>query len=160
MAISTIGQNGLSQSQIFTSVQMPAGSVLQVVNATQSTQYTTTSSTYSDIGLSASITPKFSSSKIMVFVTVDGTYTDGAANSVINIQLLRNSTSLIEFGAAGNSVTTGHISGTCGVTFLDSPATTSSVTYKAQQKNKYAAGTVGVNTYQGSSSITLMEIAV
>lgn len=135
------------------------GAVLQVVNATQSTQYTTTSSTYSDIGLSASITPKSASSKILVFVFVDGIYTDGASNAIINLQLLKNSTSLIEFGAAGQG-TNGHLSGTSGTTYLDSPATTSSVTYKVQQKNKYAAGTVGVNTYQASSSITLMEIAV
>ena len=46
------------------------GKILQVVNATYSTQTTSSSSTYADTGLSASITPSSSSSKVLVIVQI------------------------------------------------------------------------------------------
>ena len=48
---------------------MPVGSILQVVSATSSSQVGTTSTSFVDTGLSCSITPKFSSSKIFVSVS-------------------------------------------------------------------------------------------
>ena len=50
-------------------VTMPTGSVLQVVQATTSTKASTTSTSYADTGLTASITPSSSSNKVLVIIS-------------------------------------------------------------------------------------------
>ena len=163
MAISTIGQNGLQQSRILTAVQQPAGAVLQVVNVTYSTSITTTSTTYVDTGLTASITPSSSTNKILVLVDMadvgksGGTGTGGYGK----INIVRNSTQLIEiskqYGYTGN--TNPNSIGSVSSNYLDSPATTSSTTYKIQYALAGSNGTMEVNASNGTSTITLMEIA-
>jgi hypothetical protein len=145
--------------------QAAPSKVLQVVNATYSTQAGTTSSTFVDTNLSASITPLFSTSKILVIATVAGCYVDGNTNqsSGMKLQLVRNSTSLIQNegnlllhdGSAFNLV------GSATTNYLDSPATTSSTTYKMQFcKSSGNAGSIYVQIFSSSTSaITLMEIA-
>jgi hypothetical protein len=139
-----------------------AGAILQVVNATYSTQTTSSSSTYADTGLSASITPSSSSSKVLVIVHQGGcAKRNGNSASRINIQLLRGSTSLIEFAKdAGFTNVDGynHI-GVLSTAYLDSPATTSSTTYKTQFQNVANAAEVRVQDNSSVSSIILMEVA-
>ena len=65
MAISTI-QNASLASGVPSAAKLPAGSVLQVVSAMQTTSFSTTSGTFTDIGLSASITPTSATSKIFI----------------------------------------------------------------------------------------------
>ena len=158
MAISQIQSASLA-SGVPSSANMPTGSVLQVVNVAYGTQQSNTSSTYSDTGLTASITPKFSTSKILVLVSHSGCLSSGATNAIGNYRLFRNSTNIIQFGAIGNSAL--DTNGLFGVStsYLDSPATTSATTYKTQFSNKYSSGTVYINAYDASSTITLMEIA-
>lgn len=144
-----------------TTTGFPAGSVIQVVNATYSTQLATTSTSYVDTGLSASITPTSATSKILIFVAQTGVAKNvGDTAQRVALNILRNSTQLIQFelgaGYTGSSVV--NVVGGSGSTYLDSPATTSSVTYKTQIK-----GFAGVNVYANydgcTSTITLMEIA-
>ena len=137
------------------------GSVLQVVHSTYTTQQSSTSTNYADSGLSASITPTSSSSKILVIVSHNGNLVTGAQNAISNFRLLRGSTPLInEFGAVGNSVNNIEVVyGAASASYLDSPATTSSTTYKTQFKNKYGAGTVYTNAYDAAATMTLLEIA-
>ena len=142
---------------------LPAGSVIQVVNAIYSTQTSTTSSSFSDTGLTATITPKFSTSKILVIVNHAGTY-KSAGNTYIQIKLLRNATTLnyIEsIGGYTNSTSTNGI-GSCAINYLDNPATTSATTYKTQFCSGDGATAVfmqNINGVQSSSTITLLEIA-
>ena len=165
MAISTVGQNGLQQSQILTSVQMPTGSVLQVVNATYGTQVSTTSATFTATGLTATITPKFSTSKILVTVIHSGVATRaGGGGLAVQTQLFRNSTvilSLDSIGIYSNGST--QSTGTDGcATYLDSPATTSAVTYSTKFAARNGVATAYVQYSGGdpsNSTITLMEIA-
>tara|TARA_R100001480_G_scaffold41368_2_gene54164 strand:- start:154 stop:615 length:462 start_codon:yes stop_codon:yes gene_type:complete len=142
---------------------LPSGSVLQVVTAVQSSNNTNTSSNWTDTSLSASITPSSTTSKILVIAThparVLRTVSD---NWLGGIKLLRDSTVI----GNGDSYTIGqsHL----GESFdnagtrlwwtsheLDSPSSTSSVTYKTQSR---ADGSGSVITL-ASSRITLMEIA-
>jgi hypothetical protein len=139
-------------------VQASAGSVLQVVNATYNTQVSNTTQTFADTGLTATITPKFSNSKILVLVNQNGV-TISAVNLGVAILLYRNSTSL---GTVINYALYGTASGdaSIGATYLDSPATTSPTTYKTQfAKTVATSGTVYVNSDNGLSTLTLMEIA-
>ena len=157
-------------------VQASAGNVLQVVNATLNTSVSTTSATYVDTGLSASITPKFSTSKILVIVSLNNVSQDGGDLTFLN--LLRGSTTLINNNSGGGA-TTAQAWATGGgavytgnnrqisnpsLQYLDSPSTTSSTTYKIQIK-RGNGGTSYLNQWAlnsdnaGVSSITLMEIA-
>lgn len=137
-----------------------AGTVLQVVNATYATETSTTSTSYVDTGLTASITPTSATSKILVFVHQTSMNKQSAANSWLKLKLLRGSTDLkvIEAEALYSADTQRHNIGGTGITYLDSPATTSATTYKTQ----FASGTgdgVALQISSSTSSITLMEIA-
>ena len=138
------------------------GSVLQVVNATYSTQTSTTSTSYVDTGLSASITPTSSSSKILVFVDLAGVGKEGGGSGQrIFTRLVRNSTQLYVIDALIAYTATDGTStiGSSSTNYLDSPATTSATTYKAQFYNQAGSGLVYVQWNSSTSTITLMEIA-
>ena len=127
--------------------------VVQVVSVEYGTETTSTSASFADTGLTASITPSSSSNKILVLVHQMAKALDGAGR----MNLLRDSTSLEEqyFGESEG----GDWYGPIDVIRLDSPATTSSITYKTQQRTN-GAGTVGVNSpLLNACTMTLMEIA-
>ena len=141
--------------------QQYSGRVLQVVSAVTSTEVTTSLATYVNTGLSASITPTSSSSKILVIVS-HGTIakSNGSANNRLFFKLLRDSTDLFVFGnGLLYTATALQNRGSASFNYLDSPATTSSVTYKTQFANGDAGADVQVQTNSSHSSITLMEIA-
>jgi hypothetical protein len=142
-----------------TNTNFPAGSVLQVVNATYSTQTSSATTSYVDTGLTASITPSSSSNKILVIVHQSGVMKQ-TNNTYVGLRLLRNSTTIVQFeNQAGfsNNTNTNTIGG-CGTNYLDSPATTSSVTYKTQLASAGAAASALTNAGGETSTITLMEI--
>jgi hypothetical protein len=141
------------------------GSVLQVVNGSTYTKVSSTSSTYADTGLSASITPSSTSNKVLVIVNqflIKSTH-----NTYGGLKLLRDSTELgfiadlIGYTGASNYNTN-----SASASFFDNPSSTSSLTYKTQFANVPASGTIDVqadsssSTERGRGSITLMEIAV
>jgi len=136
---------------------LPAGSVLQVVEANFQSQVTFTSASYADSGLSATITPKSSSSKILVTANVQGNIN---GTGQIGINLVRGSTQIEESNCAlGWQDNT---SAMMTLTELDSPSTASAVTYKVQMKRTQGSGTMRLNqnnaSLVGNSKITLMEI--
>lgn len=136
------------------------GKVLQVVNATYSTETTNSTSTFADTGLTASITPSSATSTILVTVVQAG-IGKSAANNDGSWKLLRGATTLATFETAApytNAATVSNI-GASGITYLDSPATTSSTTYKTQFKNNVGGtGTITAQYGGSTASITLMEI--
>jgi hypothetical protein len=141
-----------------------AGKVLQVVQATYSSTTSSSSTTYADTGLTASITPSSSSNKIFVLVHQNGVYKNsGNANNSVSLKLLRGSTDISLFGEyTGYTGTALALQiGSNSIAYLDSPATTSSTTYKTQFRNTFSA-TASVSVQQDAqmSTITLMEIAV
>lgn len=141
--------------------KFPAGTVIQTVSATYATATNNATSTYADTGLTATITPKLSTSKILVIVDQNGVQKDGgnSANGT-NLILLRGATTLAQFaillGYTGSTLVT---IAAGSMNYLDSPATTSATTYKTQFANNFNGGTVTVQANNVMSSITLMEIA-
>ena len=138
------------------------GTVLQVVNATYSTQVTTASATYISTGLTASITPKFSTSKILVLVSQSG-FDKGPQLTYMGLRLIRGASTVIatmgtEIMYTGTSAIPNGDGG-ASISYLDSPATTSSTTYTTQFNNAPAVGSVYVQVGGETSTITLMEIA-
>lgn len=138
-----------------------SGNILQVVSANYSTSTSNSTSTYADTGLTASITPSNSSNKILVLVAQNGLYkTNGNLNNSIHIQLVRGSTALIGNYYIGYTGTTSYVySGSCSFCYLDSPATTSAVTYKTQFLTMSNAAAVYVQSDSSVSNITLLEVA-
>jgi len=159
MALILSGDTGVPASG------MPTGSVIQVVSATTTTQTSISGTSYTDTTLTASITPSSSSSKILVLVYQPYRVTSSANGG--GIQILRGSTVLTTAVQDATGPYLIYLSGTefyavYSSSFLDSPATTSSTTYKTQAR-PYAGGGSIVFQMTGSSAntmstITLMEI--
>ena len=149
MALTRIGLNqsiNLASNVTGTlpTANLPAGSILQVVEGTSSTQHEATGSADQDIGLSVAITPSSSSSKVLVTVSfVYSIFQSGEYGSTAQFQLLRGSTAIITRSGSSNqdyNVEASALSSNNYVTMatqlnlqmLDSPSTTSSTTYKVQ----------------------------
>jgi len=149
--------NSMLASNAITSANLPSGTVLQVVEGrSAATDFRPTAlDTYQDIGLSVTITPSSNSSKIFV------TFTTGiVANNVeyLITKLLRNSTAIHYTNQYYNGA---HWQGANGASvILDSPATTSAVTYKVQGFQDSGSINAAIWDYNGAvSSIVAMEIA-
>jgi hypothetical protein len=134
--------------------------VKQVVNVTYATQTSNSTTTYADTGLTASITPSSTNSKILVLVTqAEVTKSNGNANNAVGLRLLRGASTLTQLSAsAAYTGTAIENRVTCSTVYLDSPATTSSTTYKTQFANNVAAAAVFVQTGSAASTITLIEL--
>lgn len=137
--------------------------VKQIVVATTTTQTTTTSTTYVDSGLSASITPTSSSNKILVLVNQQ-ILVNRAANvtAAARVQLLRGATvvqggTTEQFGVYDNASVDRGVRGYVVMNALDTPATTSALTYKTQMRVE-AAGDLLAQYANASSTIILMEV--
>jgi len=139
--------------------QAAPSSVIQVVSNTSATNTSTTSTSYVTTGISVSITPKFSNSKILV--TMTGGQCDYSATQAI-FTIYRNSTDLAlnsyGFACFYNSGTPENQAPLSGQ-FLDSPATTSSTTYTIYFKRGAGSGTIYIGTNGNSVTISAMEIA-
>jgi hypothetical protein len=166
MATPTTLPASFTAGAVLTATQMNnlrgAFRVLQVVSANYSTQTTNATGTYADTGLTATITPSATSSKILVLVNQAGVTKGGAnAASGCDLKLLRGATDISQFGyAAGYTGAAGSNYVGCQTSmYLDSPATTSATTYKTQFKNQVAVDGVGVQVGSAQSNIVLLEIS-
>ena len=143
------------------------GEVLQVVHSATQTQVSSTSgSTWVDTGLTASITPTSATSTILVLVSVNGIRKQAVNNSgtAVALQLLRGVSTIANIGNDNASTDTtangGYNTTAASTCYLDSPATTSSTTYKVQFNNARNTNDSISTQYNGArSTITLLEIA-
>jgi hypothetical protein len=134
--------------------------VLQVVSASYATQTSTSSSAFSDTGLTATITPQSATSKVLVLVNQASCLKD-TTNTFLQLKLFRGATELEQFEAYGGFTLSNasNAFGGAGTSYLDSPATTSATTYKTQMASNANTAAVYVQTNGGRSTITLMEIS-
>jgi hypothetical protein len=134
-----------------------------VVQATYSTTVNITSTSLTDTGLSGSITPTSASSKILVMTSQTFRIFRNATTVLFGyMRLLRGATAL-QSGESHYEMQnlSGYTAFQQSFIFLDSPATTSSVTYKTQGRISTSADG-SVLTFQpdnSPSTIVLMEIA-
>lgn len=151
---------------------MPTGSVLQVLQTVKTDSFSTTSTSYTTF-MTVSITPSSSSNKILITFGTNG----GTAGDVVHgyLAIFRNSTQLFQADTAGSRRSATSVINTAtqqqlyyGGTYLDSPATTSSISYTIQILSSNGAA-IYLNRsardnnaldYDGRSvsSITVMEI--
>jgi len=167
--------NGSTKATISSSGFSYPGGVLQVVQTVKTDALTSTTTSFADItGMSVSITPSSASNKVLVLVKAAVGAQSGTNRA--GVRLVRGSTAIFIGDTAGSrtsvtSVSTAPNSDAIDdlvFVFLDSPATTSSTTYKVQWTTT-GAGTIAFNrsvndsdsaaNYRPASSITVMEIA-
>lgn len=164
LGIGTTGQALLVSGGVPTwGTPSASGTIKQTVTGTYNTQVTSTSDTLADTGLSLSITPTSSTSKILVLIAQNfGWQWGSAAQAGAVAALFRNSTqinsdvtmSYLNLSGASSDFRQFQRS---GFWYLDSPATTSATTYKTQFAKRNAGATAYANT-NGESYITLIEI--
>jgi hypothetical protein len=164
MATPTTLPATFTSGQILTAAQMNdlrgAFRVLQVVQATNSTAVTSTSTSYVTTGLNATITPSSTTSKVLVLVTVQArNQSNGGAGSYTIFRGTVAGTNL--FGAAGFAYIYGDplVRCTAAGNYLDSPATTSAQIYTVGMKTDYAPSAVYAQEGSTTSTITLLEIS-
>ena len=154
------------------------GKLLQVQSTTKTGHFTHNTTTVTDItGLSVSITPSSTSSKIFIIADI---FMSGTTNTYAGFRLLRDSTAIRQttaidgtdnrfMGTIGSHTDQDRYVRSVGLNFLDSPNSTSSVTYKIAVSSLYGSNTVHINRtgatdnllypQAGSSTITVMEVA-
>lgn len=144
-----------------------SGKILQVLQNVKSDTASTSSTSFVDTGLSQAITPSSSSNKILISYDV---YMGHTQSEVSFINIVRDSTTIAQPSGSANYPATTHqyigalVMKQHSMSFLDSPNTTSQITYKLQYRcdsntiylNRYS----GNDNYHGISNLTLMEVAV
>jgi len=157
------------------SARLPAGSVLQVVQGTTSTAVSISGTTYTDSNLSATITPTSATSKILILVNqVVYQYATSTSQVLSGIRLLRDSTVIVNPYSDGTGPAEPYLEVGGGteiynifrhtINYLDSPSTTSAISYKTQGalRNTGSGRTLlfqPSGSINATSIIILMEIA-
>jgi len=161
MSLILDGSNGVTFPNSTT--QTSAGSVLQVASTTVNTNASTTSSSFVTTGISISITPKFSTSKILLRFS-GGQMDVGTGRQQMSLTFYRGSTNLSSgnYGLACFLITgfsgSGELQVPAAMEYLDSPATTSSTTYTVYFISN-SGGTVYLSTNANAMTLTAMEVA-
>jgi len=179
MSISTINQNGLNAPLTLTApvlgtpasinlanatnlpkAALPSGSVLQVVQYSTTTQVTTTSTSFVDVtNFTASITPTSSTSKILALINLNGVLHGATTAQAASFRILRGASEIaIAYNFLYMPFNAIDITGSLGMSYLDSPATTSATIYKLQWYSRLG-NTVGLSYTSDTSTMILMEIA-
>jgi len=158
-------------------VDAAPGKILQVVSTTKTDTFTTTSATFTTVtGLTASITPSSTSSKVLILVQLS--HSQASTASFGHFKITGGNAGTYIGDAASNriravfggfsDVNNGSQAFSSHITFLDSPATTSATTYQVECRqggsgavfvNRSASDSDAVGNTRGASSITVMEVA-
>ena len=155
----TLANKTLASTTVF-----PSGHVLQVLTGTSSSEAYTQSTSFVTMSLTVAITPIATSSKVFIICSTSG-YNDSGNTQVSYYTIYRNSTDL---GASNNNgfadihqgSGSGHDVGTniC-ISTLDSPSTTSAITYGMYARVNNASYKTYWSMNGSKSDITVMEVA-
>jgi hypothetical protein len=149
--ITGLDADGISAQPVF------AGNVLQVVQGSSSSTTSTTSTTAVTTNISASITPSAASSKVLV--TFHFLQDVETADGRVALQIYRNGVDV------SGDIAYLHVRSqaplvTMSASYLDSPNSTSSVTYELYfRRTPTVSATIQMRGDLISHKITLMEIA-
>ena len=179
VTVGKLDASGTASSSTFLRGDMAwagGGKVLQVVSTTKTDTFSTTSDSFVDVtGLTVSITPAATSSKVLVIASVVWTNVGGTGHHFFG-RLMRDSTALhvgaspgsrVAASFGGNTVNTGSTE-TSSINYLDAPSSTSALAYHIEARTQTSGNAVMVNRSQNdsdslpysrtASTVTAMEI--
>ena len=165
-SLGTDGQHllsaGAGKTNVFETVAAGGGKVLQVVTGTSTTASQGTEDTFTDTGLNVTITCSASSS--LVYLLAETTGLIDTANGIGNFTIERQVDGGSDTNLGDSTTGLSHLKSDQGAVIapvichiLDSPSTTSEITYEFQRSNT-SGGDVAVMYQSVKSSITAMEI--
>ena len=147
-----------------------SGGIIQIRQGTLTAPASTnTSGSFTDTGLSATITPTRADSKVFCMVTLGSLSSPGGTS--VGFRLVRGSTDIgmpdstsLQSGFTNLYVSEDSSLFSAAFNFLDSPATTSATTYKITWRNSSGTTYLGrfptdSTNYNGVSTLTLMEVS-
>ena len=136
------------------------GKVLQVVSPTSFSLTTNSSTTAATTGIVGSITPSSTSSKILVMVKIPWQYLSGSSTIGFYTRLYRNGSNItsLDVEAARNAGITSGLNGSSTHFYLDSPSSTSSVTYEIYGAVSGTSATVYWGGQGQPANLVLVEI--
>jgi len=174
----TITVPGNADGEMLTTTNPKSGNIIQVQQTVGTGTYSTTSQTYGDV-ITCAITPASSSNKIICIYKIGLSTSNGGYSGAA--RLVRDSTAIYVGAAASNRVqaSSHFVADSDGIghvkifdqsgTFMDSPSTTSAITYRLQFRTDYSGTAVYAGrsvadddaTYRGRvpTSLLLMEVA-
>ena len=149
MAITKIGAGGF-----------PSGTIIQTVTSEIENDNVTTSTSYVDTGLTANITPSSTSNKIVVLICMPMNCTQSSTDVQVEYKVLRDSTALGDavFGDHSGNGTRSDLWTTAHFAYVDSPSSTSSLTYKVQHKTYNTDITSTASHSNNKCTIILQEL--
>jgi hypothetical protein len=139
--------------------------ITQIVHTFTTTQIINNSSSWVSTGLSASITPKNSANKILALVTVPVTFGDNGGNIWVGVRLTRAGTQVAQTVVGNNIQYIVQQFDVAAFNYVDSPSTTSAITYQVDFTELFVAGRYGNtavcnNTYGAPmATLQLLEVA-
>lgn len=135
--------------------------IVQIITSTVATEANSSSATYADTGLTATITPTSASNKVLIFVCQAGLRKTGNTQIGLRLNNPAGGTALVQLetqAAFTNTAGEFNVGSSCCV-YLDSPASTSALTYKTQFNSGAGVATASVNYPTGVvSSMMLVEV--
>ena len=158
---STLTVDNIVGATTAANVKLPEGCVVQTVSANGPNSLVSfTGSTFTDINLSATITPKFATSKILAkFNFVNATATGSSGSYQNKARILRGSTTIYEVERSPWVNPASGAGQLMHMEYMDSPSTTSATTYKVQLANGSGSGNVSAHMGDSNAQVILMEIA-
>ena len=169
---STLSVDTIQGATTAANVQFPAGVVIQAVDATSSTETTVQNTTFTDTGLTLTITPKFATSKILVTCTQSVQAWNSSSYATARWRIMRNVgggsfTAIYQDFSSQNGNVFYYDYGGSGIncytpvsyTMIDTPNTTSACIYKTQGCQGSNGGNRAVFGQAAPGRIVLMEIA-
>lgn len=161
MATPTTLPASFTAGQVLTALQMNnlrgAFRIMQIVYASTTTAASSTSSTYATTNLAASITPSATSSKVLILANVQTS--SNAVAQFTGLRIFNGTTAILTNNRALMQPAAGDLGSMCSLLYLDSPATTSAITYTIQFARNNGAGTSTVQNNSDPSTIILCEVS-
>jgi len=136
--------------------------ILQVVQGTPySTLVSSSSTTYMDTGLTATITCQNNTSKVLIIVQQTFSKNNGNASNAVKAQIVSGTTSIHVFQGAAlyTGTAVDFVGPSTSAVYLDNPTTTAAITYKTQFANYNNSASVSAQTNGAVSTMTLLEIS-
>lgn len=131
--------------------------IMQVVYGSTTTETVSTSTTYATSTLSASITPAFTSSKVLIIANVH--VSSNAASQFTGLRIYDGASAILTNGRAFMQGAAGDSGCMNSLVYLDSPNTTSAKTYTIQFARVSGAGNSVVQGNSNPSTIILAEVS-